>query len=230
MSFKKLRAHMDDYLPLAFAEAQALKLQPTDRLLFVGSGSLPMTAICFALLFECKFRGILGELEQLLKLHDQHNAALDFLEKLTESAVKVPASLTCLDLSESANENARRVLSDLGLHNQISILYGDGSSAHLSSPIDVLCIASMANPKIAIVKNILSQQANPVRVLLRTVPPQDLRALLYEPFTRADVALLIQQIPGLMHVASCVPAPGSMVINSFEQFEFYPNTTTNLAV
>lgn len=229
MSFKKLRAHMDDYLPLAFGEAQALGLKPTDRILFVGSGSLPMTAICFALLFECQFRGIYDKLEAFLidPSASQHQAALDLLESLAGSPIASHSSIRCLDMNDAAILNSRRVLADLGLSNQINVLNGDGSTVQLTEPIDVLCIASMANPKIEIVKNILSQQSAGVRVLLRTVPLQDLRALVYEPFTKADSELLLKQIPGVVHVETRIPAPGSMVINSFERFDFSPPTKSS---
>ena len=157
----------DRFERLICAEGELCSLQSGDRVMMIGSGPLPLTAILLASRFNVNVIGI---------ERDYHSAAI-----------------------------SQRVIRQLGLETQISILHSDGASSSLHEATCVL-VAVLARPKHRILESILKNRGVCRKVICRTsygarqalYGPTPPGALLKYAVTQSNIARRDQTISSLI--------------------------------
>lgn len=216
--------YFDQYLELAFLEFEVVSLFEGRKAVFIGGGPLPLTPIAYAILEIANRRGLYLDLTSAI-----HLSASD--EEQRQRLYRIVGGLSCedyagkmgvlsVDSSEEATSKAGKLIERLGLSKIISTLRADGCSMQIDSDVDVVVVASMAEPKERIMEN-LALQVGPDReldIIVRSVEEQNLRQVLYKPLDMGMIEELESRHPRFRRIYTYTPPAGSRLINSFEVF------------
>ena len=216
--------YFDHYLELAFLEYEVGRLYEGRRVFFIGGGPLPLTPIAYAILELSLRQGVFLDLTACLHSEVRDQSCRDRLSELvsglTARGYNGSLHITSIDIQKKAASSAAVLVEKLGLAQLITVRQGDGCDVALPADTQVVVVASMAEPKQAILKNIISQ-IRPDRELdlvVRSVEEQNLRQLLYRPIDPEMIGALSSAYPRFQRSYSYVPPSGSRLINSFEVF------------
>lgn len=215
--------YIDHYLKLAMKESELAGLTANSRVVFVGGGPLPWTALCLAVVQAAQAKGLTTELTRCLK--DGHDHDDEQLKKVIHREFwrdwSSPFQVLSVEREPEAAIQAVKALTELGFQDHIQVATVDGAQLTLPPGYDTFFIASMVTEKERVMMNIMAQVApgEEVTFLIRSVDPENLRALLYEP---ADDLLQDMEsvIPGFTWEDTFLPEAGSCLINSVHVYKY----------
>jgi hypothetical protein len=215
--------YFDNYLELSLLEWRAAGLSAGSKILFVGGGPFPLTALCFAYISLADGAGRLEDMARMCGENDRarrRESMLSILESLSASAERARATtrITVIEQLQDACERARSGTAVLGIADIVTSVCCKGEEYTFSGKIDALVIASMVRNKRGVLENLLNQipSTQEVRVVLRSVERSSMKELFYEPLEESD--LPDPTVLGQQRLHTIVPPPGSPLLNSVEVF------------
>lgn len=216
--------YFDHYLKLAHLEYQLSGLKDNSKVIFIGSGPLPLTPISLAIIQLAKSQGKLDLLMQAVDLsldQDKPENLVNVLDRIDAQQSDFSFSIICVDKEKEAIEKSKELLKALCLDKIIDSTLCDGCHLETSSDFDTYFIASMVHPKTEVIENILSRcpQDKTLSILVRSVEENNLRELLYAP-AEAELEAIKARFPTFAKRAQYFPDSQSKLINSFYVYQY----------
>ncbi len=213
--------YLSNYLKLSFIEWELLELKGNEKIVFIGSGPFPLTAIALNLISRAAATGTIAAFRKICMSPELDGREFcRALEPLISQPV--PANSThaidLIDVNQEATDYAAALIRVLHLDTDIRAVCCDGMDVQLENQGSVIYIASMVKRKEAIIKQIMRQAIYPIKFLVRGVEPGSLKELLYEPVSAQAIASITAEFPDFRELKTFFPDNKSGVINSVHIF------------
>jgi len=201
--------YVRDMLELCFNEFRHAQVRAPIKMLFIGSGAIPFGIIYF---FYMTILASANRLEELaLKLASWRESYADeILNDMNRVFYLVPHgefSAVGIDHEEGMVSQSKSLLADLKLDPYVSIIKGRAEEFNIPPDINLILVAGNTTSRQEVLKNIIAQKTigilqNEIKIILRTVAPNTLGELFYEPFGVLQIAELCKQNPNLSLLGS----------------------------